>query len=276
MKKKKISLTIKKICNWFSRHKTIFIVAVIVILFILLPPCVNYLVNTKAFIFPSFFGFVTTETKDAWIGFFGAIIGGGLTLLGVAWTIIDQNNKRREDAKDAVKPILVSGDVTHEAIKGIKNDVSGTKIYECTFNYKNVGKGILYNPGLYDIICTIDDVPVTAVQPPIPVLSCVDIGASVENNIMITLEPETLRQFYERLKGRGNTFLLKVILYVGGNDIYGRTTITKLVYTKHITWGSPLEIELELFSGKLVSVILFDKNEISTIIENRNLEYKVY
>lgn len=276
MKNKKILPITKKMCNRFSRYKTILIAAVAVILFILLPPCVNFLVNTEAFIFPSFFGFITAETKDTWISFFGAIIGGGLTLLGVAWTIIDQNNKRREDAKDAVKPILVSGNVTHEVIKGIKNDVSGTKIYECIFNYKNVGKGILYNPGLYDIICTIDDVPVTAVQPPIPVLSCVDIGASVENNIMITLEPETLRQFYERLKGRGNTFLLKIVLYVGGNDMYGRTTITKLVYTKHITWGAPLEIELELFTGKLVSEILFDENEISKIIENRNWKYNAY
>lgn len=170
----------------------------------------------------------------------------------------------------------MSGDVTHEAIKGIHRDTTGTKIFECSFTYKNVGKGILYNPGLYDIVCTIDNVPVTNVQPPIPIRSYVDIGESVENNISIKLLPDTLQQFYDRLKGRGNTFLLKIALHVGGDDMYGRTTITKLIYTKHITWGSPLDIELELFTGKLVSEILFDTEEISKIVENRSWHYKVY
>ena len=58
--------------------------------------------------------------------------------------------------------------------------------------------------------------------------------ASVENNISITLSPDILQQFYDRLKGRGNTFLLKIVLHVGGDDMYGRTTITKLIYTKII------------------------------------------
>lgn len=276
MDKRKLGTLIKKIRRCIIKHKSILAVAVAIMLFALTPPFVNLLVNTEAFIFPSFFGFVTAENKDTWINFFGAIIGGGITLFGVAWTIIDQSNKRREDVKDAVKPALVSGDVTHEAIKGIRKDTTGTKTFECSFTYKNVGKGILYNPGLYDIICTIDDVPVTKIQPPIPIRSYVDIGGSVENNISITLSPDTLQQFYTRLKGRGNTFLLKIVLHVGGDDMYGRPTITKLIYTKHITWGSPLDIELELFTGKLVSEILFDTEEISKIVENRSWHYKVY
>ena len=207
MDKKKLGTLIEKIRRWIIKHKSILAATVAIIVFALTPPFVNLLVNTEAFIFPSFFGFVIKENKDTWINFFGAIIGGGITLLGVAWTIIDQSNKRREDVKDAVKPALVSGDVTHEAIKGIHRDTTGTKIFECSFTYKNVGKGILYNPGLYDIVCTIDNVPVTNVQPPIPIRSYVDIGESVENNISIKLLPDTLQQFYDRLKGRGNTFL---------------------------------------------------------------------
>lgn len=276
MDKKKWVTQIKKIRHWIKKHKYILVVVAAIMLFALTPPFVNLLVSTEAFIFPSFFGFVTTENKDTWINFFGAIISGGITLLGVAWTIIDQSNKRREDAKDAVKPALVSGDVTHEAIKGIHRDTTGTKIFECSFTYQNVGKGILYNPGLYHIICTIDNVPVTKIQPPTPIRSYVDIGGSVENNISITLSPDTLQQFYDRLKGRGNTFLLKIVLHVGGDDMHGRPTITKLIYTKHITWRSPLDIELELFTGKLISEILFDTEEISKIVENRSWRYNVY
>lgn len=276
MKSKKFALVVKATRKWLRRHKQKLLILIAITLFMTTPPFVNLLVTTEAFIFPDFFGFVTLENKDSWINFFGAIIGGGITLLGVAWTIIDQNKKRQEDAKDTVKPILVSGDVTYETIKGIKNDTSGTKIYECILTYKNAGKGILYNPGLYDITCTIDGVPVTTVHPPIPILSYVDVGGSVDNDIMIELKPDTLQKFYARLKGRGNTLPLKIVMYVGGNDMYGRSTISKLTYTKDIIWASPLEIEKELFTGKLVSEILFNKKEISEIVENRNWRYKVY
>ncbi len=71
------------------------------------------MINTEAFVFPSFFGFINNSNRDARIDFFGAIIGGVLTLIGVAWTIVDQNTKRREDAIDAAKPILVANDCTY-------------------------------------------------------------------------------------------------------------------------------------------------------------------
>ena len=39
-----------------------------------------------------------------------------------------------------------------------------------------------------------------------------------------------LQSLYDRLKGRGNTLNMKMILHVGGNDMYGRTMVTELLY----------------------------------------------
>ena len=41
--------------------------------------------------------FIRFGSKDAWIGFLGSIIGGSMTMFAVAFTIIDQNNKRDQD-----------------------------------------------------------------------------------------------------------------------------------------------------------------------------------
>ncbi|MBR5297163.1 MAG: hypothetical protein IKU29_04750, partial [Parabacteroides sp.] len=121
---------IQKSKDWFERYKSLLLVVFVVIIFILTPPLINLVISTEAFVFPSFFGFINDSNKDAWIDFFGAIIGGALTLIGVAWTINDQNNKRREDAMDAFKPILVANACTYEKIKGINGD-SNSRVFEC-------------------------------------------------------------------------------------------------------------------------------------------------
>lgn len=43
---------------------------------------------------------------DAWIGFFGAILGGGLTLLGVKLTLDKQDNDKNEQMQILSKPIF--------------------------------------------------------------------------------------------------------------------------------------------------------------------------
>ena len=57
-------------------------------------PFVHYIITCESGI-----GFITVEHYDAWISFFGAIIGGSLTLFGVWWTIIEQQKSRKEDQR---------------------------------------------------------------------------------------------------------------------------------------------------------------------------------
>lgn len=60
----------------------------VVILFVFLIDLIIY----------SIFDTINTKESD-WISFWGSIFGGLLTLIGVAWTINDQNKKRKEDQK---------------------------------------------------------------------------------------------------------------------------------------------------------------------------------
>lgn len=85
-----------------DKLKLIIKIFVFSCLFILLSPIVIQFIVTT----PSSFGFITPETQDTWINFFGAIIGGGATLLGVWWTIKDAESKRKEDMYVSHKPFL--------------------------------------------------------------------------------------------------------------------------------------------------------------------------
>lgn len=93
--------------------KKIHIALILVALFFS-PYLVHCLVSTPS---PSPIGFITPEEKDTWINFFGSIIGGGATLIGVWVTIKEQKdeftmeqsrieNQRREDLAIQYKPVL--------------------------------------------------------------------------------------------------------------------------------------------------------------------------
>ena len=72
-------------------------ICVFVILFIfLIPLIVNFIVETPN---PFGLGFINDSNKDTWISFFGSIIGGSITLIGVIWTINYEKKAREEDFK---------------------------------------------------------------------------------------------------------------------------------------------------------------------------------
>lgn len=66
------------------------------------------------------------------LGFFGSVIGGSLTLIGVWWTIKDQDKKRKEDLAIQYLPIFE----TYIADPIITND-----LYRIEFQTKNIGRG---------------------------------------------------------------------------------------------------------------------------------------
>lgn len=275
MHKQKIESHKNNVKKWIMKHRTTMITIVAVILFCLIAPFINLLVNTEAFIFPSFLGFITIENKDAWIGFFGAIIGGAITLLGVAWTIIDQNNKRREDAMDDVKPILVANACTYEKIKGIKGD-EHSKVFECILEYKNVGKGILFNPRVFNIDCKVDNTDIGKLHTTFSVKSFLDVADTSDNDLMIEFDLNALNKMQELLEGRGNVLPVHIIMYVGGKDIHDRDVVSKLDYKTSLAFFTDNKIELPLHGGKYTSIVITDKNEIIEIVNNANPHYNVH
>lgn len=75
------------------KNKRLFLFSLIIIFFVV-PVIINFIVST-----PSLFGFITVDKQDIWIGFYGSVLGGILTLLGVAWTIKHTDSIREEDRR---------------------------------------------------------------------------------------------------------------------------------------------------------------------------------
>lgn len=89
----------KKIKDFIKRNYLIIIA--VICFFAFIPPITNLLVTT-----PSPIGFITPDTQETWIGFFGSIIGGGTTLFGVWWTIKKQKEQRRKDLAIQYRPFF--------------------------------------------------------------------------------------------------------------------------------------------------------------------------
>lgn len=78
-----------------NKQSGFFVVISTIVSIIILPYFVNFIITIQT---P--WGFITNNDKDAWIGFYGAIIGGAITLIGVWWTINDQNKRRTEEKEE--------------------------------------------------------------------------------------------------------------------------------------------------------------------------------
>ena len=82
--------------TYMNRKKIIFFILIaLFILFIIFPYISNALMNVN-----SPFGYVTEETKNAWIGYSGSILGGLFTLIGVYLTLKNNDKIREQTFKD--------------------------------------------------------------------------------------------------------------------------------------------------------------------------------
>lgn len=87
-----------------NRLKFYLKIIIVAFMFIFLTPlAINIIVTIEN---PFGLGFINESNKDTWINFFGAIIGGGTTLLGVWWTIKDQGDQRKKDLVIQYRPIV--------------------------------------------------------------------------------------------------------------------------------------------------------------------------
>lgn len=99
---------------------------IIVIFFLIIIPILIYL--------PSPIGIIPQEEAGNVLGFYGTVLGGIMTLGGVAWTICDQNNKRTANYALEFRPFL--------SIKSLhdRNFCLRGNMTLC-FQIKNIGRG---------------------------------------------------------------------------------------------------------------------------------------
>ncbi len=90
MKKEDRLMTVKEM---YKRYKDIINFAIIFL--VIVPVCMYILALT-----PSSIGFMEPEDARVWLTYYGAIVGGGMTLWGVAWTISNQHKLHASDLAD--------------------------------------------------------------------------------------------------------------------------------------------------------------------------------
>lgn len=81
-------------------------IAVLVICFIISLLFIIPVVTHNIVSFMCSNGYLKPGSENQWIGFYGAVIGGALTLLGVWWTIYYQNQKEKSKNQSIAKPIF--------------------------------------------------------------------------------------------------------------------------------------------------------------------------
>lgn len=79
--------------------------------------------------------------NDAQLGYTGAILGGVMTLIGVCWTIINQEKQRREDLAMQYKPIISLEFLNETTI----NFPVENAVLSFSLELKNIGRGELMN-----------------------------------------------------------------------------------------------------------------------------------
>ena len=91
------------------KQKTILkYMLIVVLILIFLPLSVYFILIT-----PSRFGIIDRSDVGAWMGYYGAVSGGAVTLTGVWFTIKQQEKSNKQDKAIQFKPILDITDISH-------------------------------------------------------------------------------------------------------------------------------------------------------------------
>ncbi|WP_226646112.1 hypothetical protein [Mesobacillus subterraneus] len=92
---------LEKLIDIIRRRKLIFLILLSFIILVVLPILLYCL-----FITPSDFGFIKPNDTGAWLGYYGAVLGGAITLSGVLITIRFQQKENDKNRSIEYKPIL--------------------------------------------------------------------------------------------------------------------------------------------------------------------------
>lgn len=155
-KEKRKKALLKSLINLL---KIIFVVTIIIVVIVfIIPLAVNLIVETPN---PFGLGFINDSNKDTWVPFFGSIIGGSITLIGVIWTIKHEKEQKIQELAIQYRPVL-EANIEDSQIISIKeldldkticsgvycfqigNSKNKDKIKIFTIKFLNLGNGECY------------------------------------------------------------------------------------------------------------------------------------
>lgn len=116
--------------NFFKNYKSFLLILIFTLMLLFLgAPLFNAIATNKWSL-----NFINEKNYDAWIGYYGSITGGALTLGGVWWTIKDNNSQRHKDLAIQYKPVF---DLNHITLEKDTTD----SMLKLEFNIQNLGRG---------------------------------------------------------------------------------------------------------------------------------------
>lgn len=126
---------IKKIINSLRKHIIVTFTLIITVIIIL-----PFLILT-----PTDYGIFEKSDAQAIVSYLGAIIGGALTLVGVRWTINDQNKNKLLDNKRYEKEKQESLRIQYRPILTVSNEIGRPILLDnsimCNLKIENKGRG---------------------------------------------------------------------------------------------------------------------------------------
>lgn len=85
--------------NFEENTNKLILTIIFIYYFFVIPNIVNFIVT-----FPTSFGFITNETRGAWIGFYGTVISSVIAIGGIYFTIVSQNKSQKQELALQYKP----------------------------------------------------------------------------------------------------------------------------------------------------------------------------
>lgn len=131
--------------NW----KTIILVIGFIISLLFLIPTITH--NIVSFMCSN--DYLKVGSEEQWIGFYGAVIGGALTLIGVWWTIYQQKQMKKVDLAIQYKPYLtlterVTLDLQEFTSSIFKENNKQNMIFDLIIKNKGRGEGIIISTSI--------------------------------------------------------------------------------------------------------------------------------
>lgn len=126
-----------KIMCFLSKYKSFFcMLSFILILILIGAPFFNWIATNEWN-----WKFINENNYSSWIAYYGSILGGSITLIGVWWTLIDQKNKREKelDLDNLPSPIFhlaYYNPEKQELSNRIKNILTIDSVYDNKFEHE--------------------------------------------------------------------------------------------------------------------------------------------
>lgn len=258
--------------NDSKQLKTWQIVIIAIILFVIVPIILYLVVCTPN---PWGWGIVKPEDTGAWLGLYGAVLGGSLTCVGVVVTIKNQNQETRKLKILDYKPLLaIYGNPDINEREVFQRFYEGILFY--TKNEYTIKHEVKFKIGLINNNpnpCNIDRIWINSTSHKINI---VELEKNQPNNVYLNNQQPLILNFTLKIPNEIAKEDREKIIQGEGNLMFELVINYSNIYDSSITFKSILKLETTLIHMHKDNLDLFKtintKIEMEDYFNNHNAE----